>query len=170
MGRIKALLAAPFQRGVGGDEARRPRRCESHRRGRGRRRPDVASCPARCRDCCRRSPCLQVTRAAPIGAPPDMAAEGEGFSAGFSSAKAFVDDAAGRGVNCADWRSHPANGGADRSDHRGCGRSRRGRSPRGCSGTAVRPCPWSWLDGAGRRAAGSCNGGRDRQARDCRRL
>ena len=35
----------------------------------------------------------------------------------------------------------------------------RGRSPRGCSGTAARPCPWSWPGRAGRRAAGSRSAG-----------
>ena len=48
---------------------------------------------------------------------------------------------------------------------RGCGRSCRGRSPPGCSGTAARPCPSSWPDRAGTHAAESRSAGRGRRGR-----
>jgi hypothetical protein len=43
--------------------------------------------------------------------------------------------------------------------------TRRGRSPRECSGMAVRPYPWSWDDMAGRPVAGRRNAARGREGR-----
>ena len=169
MRRARSRVAGAVLRRMGWTATRRPA---------SRMRISSASCAPRPRAASGRARCRVAADAdhALVGDPPlelEHGAEGAEPAAaaglGLLVGEGLGDDAAGGGVH-----AHVG----DRVEPVGELRveivevaeaSGRGRSPRGCSGTAARPCPSSWPGRAGRLWAGSRNAGRGRPATGCRR-